>query len=141
MNNTQVETATQTTDTPQVLLEHHLKELRLPTILRETGVPGDRSSSLGWEYDRVARQCAVEQVNYPRYLLRITELELLDRERRATDRRIRQAGVPTDRSTSVGWKDRGPHKQVQVRGVAGGHCAICQATALANIGRAVCGPG
>ena len=34
-------TSAHTTDTPQVLLEHHLKELRLPTILRE--------------YDKVAR--------------------------------------------------------------------------------------
>ena len=31
---------------------------------------------------------------YPRYLLRMTELELLDRERRATERRIRQAKFP-----------------------------------------------
>ena len=69
-----------TADTPQLLLEHHLKELRLPTILRE--------------YDKVARQCAVEQVDYQHYLLRITELELLDRERRATERRIRQAKFP-----------------------------------------------
>jgi len=68
---------THTADTPQLLLEHHLKELRLPTIL--------------CEYDKVARQCAVEQLDYPRYLLRMTELELLDRERRATERRIRQA--------------------------------------------------
>jgi hypothetical protein len=37
----------------------------------------------------VARQCAVEQLDYQRYLLRITELELLDRERR-----IRQAKFP-----------------------------------------------
>ena len=73
-------TATHTTDTPQLLLEHHLKELRLPTFLRE--------------YDKVARQCAAEQVDYARYLLRMTELELLDRERRATDRRIRQAKFP-----------------------------------------------
>jgi DNA replication protein DnaC len=73
-------TATHTADTPQLLLEHHLKELRLPTILRE--------------YDKVARQCAVEQVDYQRYLLRMTELELLDRERRAADRRIRQARFP-----------------------------------------------
>ena len=43
---------------------------------------------------RVARQCAVEQVDYQQYLLRITELELLDRERRATGRRIRQAKFP-----------------------------------------------
>ena len=73
-------TAAHTVDTPQLLLEHHLKQLRLPTILRE--------------YDKVARQCAVEQADYQRYLLRMTELELLDRERRATERRIRQAKFP-----------------------------------------------
>ena len=67
-------------DTPQVLLEHHLKALRLPTMLRE--------------YDRVARQCAVEDVDYPRYLLRMAELELLDRERRATERRNPASEVP-----------------------------------------------
>jgi hypothetical protein len=64
-------------DTPQVLLEHQLKTLRLPTFLRE--------------YDKVAQQCAAEGVDFPRYLLRLSELELLDRERRATERRIRQA--------------------------------------------------
>ena len=64
-------------DTPQVLLEHHLKTLRLPTFLRE--------------YDKVAQQCAAEGVDFPRYLFRLTELELLDRERRAIERRIRQA--------------------------------------------------
>jgi len=61
---------TSSDDTPQVLLEHHLKQLRLPTFLRE--------------YDKVARQCAAESADYPRYLLRLAELELLDRERRAT---------------------------------------------------------
>lgn len=66
-----------TSDTPQMLLEHHLKVLRLPTFLRE--------------YDRVAQQCAAEGVDFPRYLLRLTELELLDRERRSIERRIRQA--------------------------------------------------
>jgi DNA replication protein DnaC len=71
-------------DTPQVLLEHHLKLLRLPTFLRE--------------YDKVARQCAAESVDYPRFLLRLTELELLDRERRATERRIHQARFPVVKS-------------------------------------------
>jgi len=42
----------------------------------------------------VARQCAVEQVDYQHYLLLITELELLDRERRATERRNRQTKFP-----------------------------------------------
>ena len=46
----------------------------------------------------MARQCAVEDVDYPRYLLRMTELELLDRERRATERRIRQAKFPVVKS-------------------------------------------
>ncbi len=73
-----------TVETPQVLLEHHLKQLRLPTFLRE--------------YDKVARQCAADSVDYPRYLLRMTELELLDRERRATERRIQQARFPVVKS-------------------------------------------
>ena len=51
---TATNTAAHTADTPQLLLEHHLKELRLPTILRE--------------YDKVARQCSDESVDYPRYL-------------------------------------------------------------------------
>ena len=75
---------TTTSEAPQLLLEHHLKTLRLPTMLRE--------------YDRVARQCAVEDIDYPHYLLRMTELELLDRERRATERRIRQARFPVTKS-------------------------------------------
>ena len=56
------------TDTPQVLLAHHLKTLKLPTFLRE--------------YDKIARQCASEGVDHVRYLLRLAELELIDRERR-----------------------------------------------------------
>jgi DNA replication protein DnaC len=78
------ETVQVPTDTPQVLLEHHLKALRLPTFLRE--------------YDKVARQCAAEDIDYPRYLLRMSELELLDRERRATERRVRQAKFPVVKS-------------------------------------------
>ena len=50
------------------------------------------------EYDKVARQCAAESADYPRYLLRLAELELLDRERRATERRIHQARFPVVKS-------------------------------------------
>jgi DNA replication protein DnaC len=70
--------------TPQLLLEHHLKQLRLPTILHE--------------YDKVARQCAIDKSDFPTYLLRLTELELLDRDRRAIERRIRQARFPVVKS-------------------------------------------
>jgi hypothetical protein len=62
---------------PSVLLAHHLKELRLPTCLRE--------------YERLAQQCAQEGVDHVRYLLRLVEYELLDRERRLIERRIKAA--------------------------------------------------
>jgi DNA replication protein DnaC len=71
-------------DVPQVLLAHHLKALKLPTFLRE--------------HDKLARQCAAEGVDHPAYLLRLAELELLDRERRLVDRRIRQARFPAVKS-------------------------------------------
>jgi len=73
-----------TTSTPQILLAHHLKQLRLPTILRE--------------YDKVAQACASEGVDHPRYLLRLVELELLEREQRAVERRIREARFPVVKS-------------------------------------------
>ena len=69
-----------TSGTPQVLLAHHLKQLKLPTVLRE--------------YDKVARECARDGVDHPRYLLRLIELELIDRERRTVERRIRAARFP-----------------------------------------------
>ena len=69
---------------PQVLLAHHLKALKLPTFLRE--------------YDKQARQCASESVDHTGYLLRLAELELLERERRSVERRIRQARFPAVKS-------------------------------------------
>ena len=69
-----------TSGTPQVLLAHHLKQLKLPTVLRE--------------YDKVARECARDGTDHPRYLLRLIELELIDRERRTVERRIRAARFP-----------------------------------------------
>jgi DNA replication protein DnaC len=70
--------------TPQVLLAHHLKQLKLPTVLRE--------------YDKVARECARDGTDHPRYLLRLIELELIDRERRTVERRIRAARFPAVKS-------------------------------------------
>jgi len=63
-----------------VLLEHHLKALRLPTMLRE--------------YIPVAAACTTDKADYATYLLRLTERELLDRERRAADRRLKAARFP-----------------------------------------------
>jgi DNA replication protein DnaC len=70
--------------TPQVLLGHHLKALKLPTFVRE--------------YDKVARQGAAEGVDHVRYLLRLAELEMIDREQRLVERRIRAARFPAVKS-------------------------------------------
>ena len=67
-----------------LLLEHHLKELRLPTFLRE--------------YRKLAAQCAAEGVDHPDYLLRLAELELIDRHQRMVERRIRAARFPAVKS-------------------------------------------
>ena len=71
-------------DAPQLLLAHHLKALKLPTFLRE--------------HDKLARQCAAEGVDHTAYLLRLAELELLERERRTVERRIREARFPAVKS-------------------------------------------
>ena len=63
-----------------LLLEHHLKELKLPTFLRE--------------YRKLATQCAAEGADHPDYLLRLAELELIDRHQRMVQRRIRAARLP-----------------------------------------------
>lgn len=69
---------------PQMLLAHHLKQIKLPTVLRE--------------YEKVARECARDDVDHPRYLLRLIELELIDREQRTVERRIRATGFPAVQS-------------------------------------------
>ena len=71
-------------DTPDILLGHHLKKLKLPTILRE--------------YEKVARQCAAEGLDHIQFLLRLIELELIDRERRMVERRIKAAKFPAQKS-------------------------------------------
>ena len=49
-------------------------------------------------YDKLARQCAAEGAGHVRYLVRLAELELIDRERRMVERRIRQARFPAVKS-------------------------------------------
>jgi len=73
-----------TAEKPQLLLKHHLKQLKLPTFLAE--------------YDRQAHECAHSGVDHVRYLLRLAELELIERERRMVERRIRAARFPAVKS-------------------------------------------
>lgn len=71
-------------DAPEILLAHHLKALKLPTFLRE--------------HQKLARQCAAEGMDHVRYLGQLVELELIDRERRMVERRIKAAKFPTVKS-------------------------------------------
>ncbi len=67
-----------------VLLKHHLKALKMPTILAEC--------------EKVAARCAQENVDHLGFLLQLCELELLDRERRAAERRLKAAKFPSPKT-------------------------------------------
>jgi hypothetical protein len=54
-----------------VLLSHHLKALHLPVFLRE--------------YAKVAAQCAKEAHDSARFLMELSELELIERDLREGD--------------------------------------------------------
>jgi len=71
-------------DTPQLLLQHYLKKLKLPTFQAA--------------YAKLARQCAAEGKDHVQYLLRLCELELIERERRMVERRIKAAKFPASKS-------------------------------------------
>ena len=67
-----------------VLLKHHLKALKLPTMTAEC--------------EKVAARCARENVDHLGFLLQLCELELLERERRAAARRLKAARFPTPKT-------------------------------------------
>ena len=60
-----------------VLLKHHLKALKLPTIHAEC--------------EKVASQ---DNIDHLGFLLQLCELELIEREKRAADRRLKAAMFP-----------------------------------------------
>ena len=91
-------------EAPRILLEHHLKKLKLPTFLRE--------------YEKLAGQCAAEDLDHVQFLGRLVEMEMIDRERRMVERRIRQAKFPARPNLyRQGLPPMGR------RGVSGGNCS------------------
>ena len=67
-----------------VLLKHHLKALKLPTILAEC--------------EKVAARCAKDNIDHLAFLLQLAELELIERERKAALRRLKAAHFPTHKT-------------------------------------------
>jgi DNA replication protein DnaC len=71
-----------TTETKStVVLKHHLKALKLPTVLAEC--------------EKVAVRCATENADHLTFLLQLCELELIERERKAAERRLKAARFPS----------------------------------------------
>ncbi|TWC76365.1 DNA replication protein DnaC [Rhizobium sp. SJZ105] len=72
------------TEVPEILLSHYLKTLKLPTFQRE--------------YQKLARLCATEGVDHVGYLFRLSEREMIERDRRKVERRIKAARFPVVKS-------------------------------------------
>jgi DNA replication protein DnaC len=64
-----------------VLLKHHLKQLKLPTMHTEC--------------EKIAHRSAADNADHLAFLLQLCELELIERERRAAERRLKAAKFPT----------------------------------------------
>ena len=91
----------------RVLLKHHLKKLRMPTMSRE------------WE--AVAASCAKEGRDYGDFLLGLTERELIEREQRAAQRRIKGAKFPVIKTLdSFDFAAQPSLNETLVRQLAGG---------------------
>jgi DNA replication protein DnaC len=67
-----------------VLLKHHLKQLKLPTMLAEC--------------EKLAARAGKENLDHLAFLLQLCELELIDRERRAAERRFKAAKFPAHKT-------------------------------------------
>jgi DNA replication protein DnaC len=63
-----------------VLLKHHLKALKLPTMHAEC--------------EKIAQRCAADNADHLAFLLQLCELELIERERKAAERRLKMARFP-----------------------------------------------
>ena len=125
------------TAAPQILLQHHLKKLHLPTFQGE--------------YAKQAQLCAAANKAHIQYLARLCEMELIERERRMIERRIKAAKFPSTKSldsfdfkimpslnklltmelarcdyvdptrTSSHWGRRGPAKHISLWGLGWPH--------------------
>ena len=73
-----------TPPTNTVLLKHHLKALKLPTVAGEC--------------EKVATRCANANVDHLGFLLQVCELELIERERKAAERRLKAAWFPAPKT-------------------------------------------
>ena len=67
-----------------VLIKHHLKQLKLPTMLSEC--------------ESLAAQAARDNQDHLAFLLKLCERELIERERKAAERRLKAARFPAHKT-------------------------------------------
>ena len=67
-----------------MLVKHHLKQLRLPTMVNEC--------------EGLAEQSARDNQDHLAYLLKLCERELIERERKAAERRLKAARFPAHKT-------------------------------------------
>src|SRR3977135_3587174 len=75
--------------------------MRRRIVARRTPISRARRSAFiifVWICRKVAMESAQDRADYPRYLLRLCELERIDRERRNVEHRIRLAHFPQTKS-------------------------------------------
>ena len=76
-----------------VLLKHHLKALKLPTMLAEC--------------EKIAQRAAADNADHLAFLLQLSELELIERDRKAAERRLKAAKFPAHKTlASFDFKSR-----------------------------------
>lgn len=81
---TKTETPRKTETKSTVLVKHHLKTLKLPTMHAEC--------------EKTAARAAQDNLDHLAYLLALCELELVERERRAAERRLKAARFPATKT-------------------------------------------
>ena len=92
-----------------VLLKHHLKTLKLPTMLAEC--------------EKIAQRAAADNADHLAFLLQLSELELIERERKAAERRLKAAKFPAQKTLeSFDFKSRrSVNKPLVVELIQGGY--------------------
>lgn len=124
-----------------VLLKHHLKALKMPTMHDEC--------------EKIAARCATENVDHLGFLLQLCEQELIDREKRAADRRLKAAKFPNyktledfkfDAQSSinrvlVGELMRGEYIEKRESVILIGHPGTGKTHIATALGIAACGQG
>ena len=110
-----------------VLVKHHLKALKLPTMCEEC--------------EKVASQAAIENLDHLAYLQRLCELELIERERRAAERQFDFGQQPSINKPLVLELAKGQYIDDRENVLLIGSSGVGKTHLAIALGLAACGQG